>query len=438
MWGWKRPPRWATRVSLAVAVAVLVAGCGSSSSLSPLSGPGRAPNCRNHPGCLSPEQLRVAYGITPLLAHGINGRGQTVVIVDPAAAPQTAGTSDIAQDLAQYDRRFDLPAASFEVVSSAGGPGPSSLATQEEVLDVETVHAVAPAAAIRVLLYPDPQTGSPAAAISLYLHSLRYAVEQNLGGVISLSEIVGEDCFSNDQTDEAHAVFQTARDRHMSVVAGSGDLGAANKPCGELVGSNDSSTPAKGVGLPAADPLVTAVGGTTLKTDPTKGEYERETAWNTAGTPPTSPSTASGGGFSRFFARPAYQNGLPGSSTTRGIPDVAADADPASGLALVTERNGSVRTGAGGGTSAAAPLWAGLAALADQSAGRRLGFLNAALYRIADWARRPEGLSRHHHRQQHHDRGVHIDHRIPGDHRLGRGDRLGQPGCPSPRPASQS
>ena len=364
-------------------VALSLAACGSSGSSSPVSGPDRSPECRNHPGCLSPQQLRVAYGIEPLLDRGIEGRDQTVVIVDPAVSRGSAGTSDINQDLTQYDRRFDLPSARLGVVSSLAGPGPSSLATQEEVLDVETVHAVAPGAAIRVVLYADPQRGSPATALALYVDSLRYAVDQNLGDVISLSEIIGEDCFTSAQIDDLHAVLRSARDHHVSVVAGSGDFGAADKPCGDLVGNNTSFTPLKEVGLPASDPLVTAVGGTTLDVDPSTGKYVSETAWNTPASPASpSPSNASGGGFSRFFARPSYQNGIPGTSAQRGIPDVAADADPASGLALVTERKGITRIGAGGGTSASAPLWAGLAALADQYADRRLGFLNAALYRI--------------------------------------------------------
>ncbi len=369
-------------MSASLVAAVAVAGCGSSGRSSALSAAGRSPKCRNHPGCLSPQQLRVAYGFQSLIDHGIDGRGQMVVIVDPAVSPGSAGTSNINQDLAQYDRRFDLPSAPVEVVSPPGGPARSSLATQEEVLDVETVHAVAPGASIRVVLYTEPQTGPSAAAVGLYLDALRYAVDQN-GEVISLSEIISEACFSPAQEQELHALFQSARDRHATVVAGSGDLGAAAQPCNDLVGNNPSFTPIKGVGLPASDPLVTAVGGTTLNIDPSTGSYRGETAWSTPAPPATrSPSNASGGGFSRFFAPPPYQNGIGRISVRRGIPDVAADADPARGLALVTQRQGTTRIGAGGGTSASAPLWAGLVALADQDAGRPLGFLNNALYRI--------------------------------------------------------
>jgi subtilase family serine protease len=90
--------------------------------------------------------------------------------------------------------------------------------------------------------------------------------------------------------------------------------------------------------------------------------------------------TASGGGFSHLYARPAYQGGVPGISTARGVPDVAGDADSHGGAPMVFA-NGSVATAFG--TNAAASLWAGLIALADQDAHHSLGFVNPAIYRIA-------------------------------------------------------
>jgi subtilase family serine protease len=92
---------------------------------------------------------------------------------------------------------------------------------------------------------------------------------------------------------------------------------------------------------------------------------------------------AGGGGFSRLFPRPGYQDGIAGIGTTRGVPDVAADADRRAGMALAISDGGQhyILIGAGG-VSAAAPLWAAVIALADQYAGRDLGFVNPALYRI--------------------------------------------------------
>jgi subtilase family serine protease len=152
-------------------------------------------------------------------------------------------------------------------------------------------------------------------------------------------------------------------------------------------------TPVKGVDLPAADPLVLAVGGTSLVANRTTGARVSETAWNA---PPDSlgapESLASGGGFSHQFARPSYQDGVAGIGSSRGVPDVSADADPTLGPAIVVtvpkavaQQNGIsvpylVRPA--GTTAAAAAIWSGLIALADQDSGHDLGLVNPAIYRI--------------------------------------------------------
>jgi subtilase family serine protease len=132
---------------------------------------------------------------------------------------------------------------------------------------------------------------------------------------------------------------------------------------------------------------VLAAGGTSLTASHTTGDYIRETAW---GLPFGSPGTAfqaSGGGFSHLISRPAYQDGLPGIGARRGVPDVASDASGHTGMALVISDNGKTFIRNSGGTSASAPFWAGLIALADQYAGRHLGFVNPAVYRIGRSAR---------------------------------------------------
>jgi subtilase family serine protease len=124
---------------------------------------------------------------------------------------------------------------------------------------------------------------------------------------------------------------------------------------------------------------VLAAGGTTLTANPVTGAYIGETAWK--GEPPFGAAlTASGGGFSHLYARPAYQDGVPGISEDRGVPDVAGDAGQQSGAPVVLA-GGSIATAAG--TNASAALWAGLLALADQDAHHSLGFVNPAIYRIA-------------------------------------------------------
>jgi subtilase family serine protease len=171
-----------------------------------------------------------------------------------------------------------------------------------------------------------------------------------------------------------NAALQYAAARHVTVVVASGDEGVLR---------NGSTTPVKGIILPTSDPLVLAAGGTSLTANPVTGAYISETAWNT---PPGSNGgpSASGGGFSRLFARPAYQDGVPGIGAMRGVPDVAADAFSGTGMALAFGAPGGGYEFIGaGGTSAAAPFWAGLIALADQQARDPLGFVNPAIYRIA-------------------------------------------------------
>jgi subtilase family serine protease len=174
----------------------------------------------------------------------------------------------------------------------------------------------------------------------------------------------------------------------MTVVAASGDIGAAAYQCdlySALTGT-PPATPSKGVLLLASDPLVLAAGGTSLTASHATGAWISETAWGLASGNPGNRGgsfQASGGGFSRLFARPAYQAGVPGSRATRGVPDVSADASDRPGVAVVFS-NGTQRTvESHGGTSASAPIWAALMALADQYAGRRLGFINPAIYQIA-------------------------------------------------------
>jgi len=141
-------------------------------------------------------------------------------------------------------------------------------------------------------------------------------------------------------------------------------------------------TAVKEVSLPASDPLVLAAGGTTLNGNLSAGFYISETAWNGQAGLVLS-SGASGGGFSHRYARPAYQDGVHGISTARGVPDVAGEADQSTGWAFVFTGGSKRWIMPASGTSAAASLWGGLMALADQYAQHDLGFVNPAIYRIA-------------------------------------------------------
>jgi subtilase family serine protease len=201
------------------------------------------------------------------------------------------------------------------------------------------------------------------------------------GSVISISASVGEHYLTPAAVSGLNSVLQAARDHRVTVTAASGDAGAASDPL-------PGTAPVREVSLPASDPLVLAVGGTSLTADHVTGAYISETAWNTLPGLAGQESSASGGGFSHLFARPGYQAGVAGVGITRGVPDVAADASARTGLAIaIVEGGRKYALTEATGTSAGPPLWAGLVALANQSAGCALGFVNPGIYRIARSAR---------------------------------------------------
>jgi subtilase family serine protease len=345
---------------------------------------GVAADCLTVSQCYAPRQFLVAYGIQPLLDRGIDGRGVTVALPEEAEAgpaqlqPITnllQSVTDIRQDLADFDSRFGLPPARIQVVTASAGSSASPwLAGPEEVEDTELVHAVAPDATIREILIDPADVSTPAKLAATFASYVRTAVSN--GEVMSQSGIgqdfnVGESSWTSAEVATMNSALEYAAARHVTVVVASGDYGAIG---------NGSSTPLKEVSLPASDPWALAVGGTTLTANPVTGAYRSETAWNT----PSGSPDASGGGFSRLFTRPSYQNGVPGIGATRGVPDVAGEATGTSGMALAFSAPGGGDEFIGaGGTSAAAPFWAGLIALADQEAGHPLGFVNPTIYRIA-------------------------------------------------------
>jgi subtilase family serine protease len=380
--GWRR---WAA-LAVVAAVAVLTA-CGgapssSGGSASPEPGPGRAAatGCLGSQPCYTPQQLRVAYGIQPLLDRGIDGRGVTVALPEEAETgpAQTPAATDIRQDVADFDRRFALPPARIQVITTLAGSSASPwLASEEEVEDTELVHAVAPDASIRELLVGRASVSTPAKLAVTFATYVRLAVRY--AGVISQSGIgqdfnLGENSWTRAQAATMNSALEYAAARHVTVVAASGDEGVLG---------NGSSTPVRQVILPSCDPLVLAVGGTSLRAARATGAYLGETAWNTRPGLAGGNSDGSGGGFSRLFPRPAYQDGVAGIGATRGVPDVAADADSSTGMALAFSTSGGRYELIGaGGTSAGAPFWAGLIALADQEAGHPLGLVNPAIYQI--------------------------------------------------------
>ncbi|HET9078388.1 MAG TPA: S53 family peptidase [Acidimicrobiales bacterium] len=370
----------------AVALAAAVSNCGhasaaggaSSGSGTPARLPGLSADCLIHaPGCYTPQVIRDAYGIAALLDRGTSGRGVTVVLPEIAQTGSTRppAVTDIRQDMADFDSRFGLPKAQIQVITDLAGPSASPWSARlEEVQDTELVHAVAPGANIDELLVDPTVLANPAEAAGEFSTLVRLAASNE--SVISFSVSFGEHLFSSAQVAAVHSALEYAASKHVTVIAASGDDG--------VLGKGSITPPVKEVSLPASDPLVLSVGGTGLKADSATGAYISEAAWNSPAGATGGEPAASGGGFSHLFAKPSYQDGVPGITATRGVPDVAADASPYSGMAVA--RTGPDRTymltGAGG-TSASAPLWAGLIALADQQAGHPLGLVNPAIYRIA-------------------------------------------------------
>jgi subtilase family serine protease len=397
-------------VTMAVA-GLLAAGCTtgsgggrttaapSATTASPAAKAGGTDQCQPGTTCYTPAQLQVAYGIKPLLDRGIDGRGETVVLPELAETqPDPPLVTDLRQDMAAFDSRFHLPAARMRATTALAGASSPWLAFGEEVLDVEVVHALAPDASLVILLLPSASLDNTPDAVAAAAAELRLGPA--LGSVMSISaagQIGGEHCVSRAQAGRVNAGLQAATGRGMTVVAASGDVGAAAYQCdlySALTGTAPTA-PAKGVLLLASDPLVLSSGGTSLTASHATGAWISETAWGLASGNPGNEGgsfQASGGGFSQLFARPVYQAGVPGIGATRAVPDVSADASDRTGVAVVFSSGTGNTIQSHGGTSASAPIWAALIALADQYAGRHLGFVNPAIYQIARGVRYHQAL----------------------------------------------
>ena len=383
-----------TRPRVPYAIGIVLTGILAAATLPSSTAGAEAPrpqanggtaDCASVTTCYTPQQLQVAYGVAPLLARGIDGRGETVVLPELAEPQFPIPVSNIRQDLAQFDKLFHLPPAHLRSETTLAPSASPWLANEEEVLDTEMVHAIAPAATILELMVSATSLDSAPSAVAASVAALRLG--SSLGGVISISaagQTGGEHCDSPTEVAAIHSALEVATGRHVTVVAASGDIGAVGEPCDVVEGlTGGNFPPFKEVNLPAADPLVLAAGGTNLTASHQSGSYIAESAWGLPFGDPGSQFQASGGGFSRVIARPSYQDGVPGIGAYRGVPDVAAIASPHTGMAVITSTgSGSYTLEGHGGTSASAPLWAGLIALADQDAGHHLGSVNSAIYRI--------------------------------------------------------
>jgi subtilase family serine protease len=334
-------------------------------------------------GGLTPQQITTAYNVAPLRKKGIDGKGQTIVVVDSFGSPT------IRADLAHFDAYFKLPAPpSFTVIQPAG-PVPAFHAgngnrvgwAEETTLDVEWSHVMAPAARIVLVETPTSEnegtTGFPA-----IVKAERYVLKHHLGQVISQSFAATEQTFKAASDYAAlrdlRGAYRLADQDHVTVLAATGDNGATADKW-----NMDDLYTTRAVSWPATDPLVTAVGGTQLDLRANGTRRKADVAWSD-----------SGGGQSIVFGRPAYQNGVAGTTgSSRGVPDISMDASCGSDVAIYTSFSGGEWSGICG-TSLATPLFAGVVAMADQVAGHGkahdLGLINPALYTME--ARHDRGI----------------------------------------------
>ena len=337
--------------------------------------------CRMKSGapCYSPQEIRRAYGVTPLLDEGFKGKGQSIVIIDSFGSPT------IRHDLEIFDEGYGLPdPPSFQILAPLGTvPFNPNNADQvswaaETTLDVEWSHALAPDANIVLMTSPVDETEG-VQGLPQFLFLEKYALDHHLGQIISQSWGATEETLFTPEgrqvIQDFEQFYERARDAHVTVFASSGDTGSTNYTI-----NIPTLYTFPVVGFPASSPLVTAVGGTSLFAS-TSGDYQSETVWNNN-------TGASGGGISKVFKEPDYQqNNLPGSDQSllndhRGIPDIAYNADPNTSILIYLSFISPAGFYRIGGTSEGSPQWAGIIADADQVAGHALGFLNPALYAI--------------------------------------------------------
>jgi kumamolisin len=238
--------------------------------------------------------------------------------------------------------------------------GDPNSADGEVLLDIEVVGAVASKAKIAVYFAPNTDQG--------FLDAITTAVHDNTRkpSVVSISWGGAESTWTAQSLTAYDQAFQDAGLLGVSVCCASGDDGSAD----------NVADGAAHVDFPASSPNVLACGGTRLESS--GGKISKEVVWNQG-----AGNGASGGGVSDHFPRPTYQASAkppvsvnPTHFKGRGSPDIAGDADPATGYQIHVDGKDAVF----GGTSAVAPLWAALIALINEQLGKHVGFLNPTLY----------------------------------------------------------
>lgn len=302
------------------------------------------------PAAFTPDQLAKIYGFPA----GVTGKGECIAIIELGGGYRTG-------DIKTYFSELKIKKPKVKAISvdgAANKPTTADGADGEVMLDIEVAGAVAPEATIAVYFAKNTDKG--------FLDAITKAIHdtQNKPSVISISWGSAEVNWTQQAMTNYNESFKTAAALGITVCVAAGDSGSA-----------DSVSDGKvHVDFPASSPYVLACGGTKLTTN--NGQIAQETVWH------ESADSATGGGVSDFFPLPDYQASanvplsLNNQFKGRGVPDVAADADPDTGYKVRVDGQEMVI----GGTSAVAPLMAGLIALVNQQRPKHAGFINPVIY----------------------------------------------------------
>lgn len=304
------------------------------------------------PASYTPLQIGALYDF-PV---GATGQGQCIGIIELGGGYQIT-------DLNTYFAQLKLPTPQVVAVSVDGGqntPSGPDGPDAEVDLDIEVAGAIAPGARIAVYFAPNTERG--------FLDAVTTAVHDstNNPSAISISWGAPESAWTTQAMLALDQAFQEAASVGVTVCCAAGDGGSSD-------GVQDGQPH---VDFPASSPFALGCGGTRLSSSGTA--ITGEVVWNDPG------DGATGGGVSQQFALPSWQTnaGVPPSPKPgfkgRGVPDVAGDASPTSGYSVLVDGLSTTL----GGTSAVAPLWAGLCALINQRKGKPVGYLNPVLYRL--------------------------------------------------------
>jgi kumamolisin len=311
-------------------------------------------------GTFIPPQVAQIYNFPTAASATSAGAGQTIGIIELGGGYKPA-------DIANYfASSIGLKAPGVTAVTLDGGsndPTNANSADAEVLLDIEVAGAVAPGANIVVYFTTNTDQGFQD-AISSAIHD-----DTHNPGVISISWGGPESSWTQTAMNSMDTTCQSAAALGITITVASGDSG-----------SSDGAT-GNNVDFPASSPHVLACGGTALTAS--NGQRQSEVVWNDQ----ASGGGATGGGVSAVFPLPAWQAdaGVPAASAAtstggRGVPDVAGDAAPETGYQILVDGQQEVV----GGTSAVAPLWAGLIALLNQQLGSKVGYLNPQLYPLGE------------------------------------------------------